>query len=71
MLGSACNPNAIMVELQGKVVANMPDHIIECAKANARELQATCHLTKTTCFAALGQNCAILRMTGCSGQAKP
>jgi adenylylsulfate kinase-like enzyme len=48
----------------------MPPHIIECAKVNARESQATCHLPKTTWFAALGQKGTPLRMTGYSGPGK-
>jgi adenylylsulfate kinase-like enzyme len=39
--------------------------------ANAGELQATCcHLPKTTCFAALRQKGAPLRMTECLGPGK-
>jgi hypothetical protein len=65
------DPNAIMVELCGIALANTPPHIIECAKADAGELQATCcHLPKTTCFAALRQKGTPLRMMGCLGPGK-
>jgi 3'-phosphoadenosine 5'-phosphosulfate synthase len=62
--------NALMAALREKALASTPPHIIECAKAEAGESQAACHLPPKKRYAALGQKGATLWMTGCSGAGK-